>query len=244
MHETPPSPADCRVVELRQYTLQPGRREDLIALFDREFVETQEALGMTILGQFRDLDAPDRFVWLRGFRDMQARRQGLSAFYGGPVWKEHRTVANATMLDSDDVRLLRPAWPGSQLQPLPSRPPAGATGSAAGLLVAAVFTLRTPATDDAVLLARARERAAAASPDGSRPQWVAWYATESAPNDFPGLPVRDGLVLAAFALFDGIGRLGSADAWTRDTAALLGDHVAAAPEVRRLVPTSRSRVRA
>ncbi|TIT92200.1 MAG: NIPSNAP family protein, partial [Mesorhizobium sp.] len=31
------------VVELRQYTLKPGRRETLIALFDREFIETQEA---------------------------------------------------------------------------------------------------------------------------------------------------------------------------------------------------------
>lgn len=244
MQDTPPSAAGCRVVELRQYTLHPGRRDDLVTLFDREFVQTQEALGMTILGQFRDLDAPDRFVWLRGFSDMQARRQGLAAFYGGAVWKQHRTVANATMLDSDDVRLLRPAWPGSQLQPLASRPPASATGSAAGLLVAAVFTLRTPASDDASLLARARARTAASSPDGSRPQWVAWYATESAPNDFPALPVRDGCVLAAFALFDGIGRLESADAWARDTAALLQDRAAEEPEVRRLVPTSRSRVRA
>lgn len=242
MHDTPPCAADCRVVELRQYTLHPGRRDDLVTLFDREFVETQEALGMAILGQFRDLDAPDRFVWLRGFSDMEARRQGLAAFYGGPVWKQHRTVANATMLDSDDVRLLRPAWPGSQLQPLPSRPPAGAAGSAAGLLVAAVFPLREPVPD--ALLARVRDQPAAGSADGSRPQWVAWYATESAPNNFPGLPVRDGFVLAAFALFDGIGRLEAAGAWTRDTAALVGNHVAAEPELRRLVPTSRSRVRA
>src|SRR6185436_19195944 len=47
-----------RVVELRQYTLHPGMRDVLIDLFDREFVETQEALGMTVLGQFRDLDDP------------------------------------------------------------------------------------------------------------------------------------------------------------------------------------------
>lgn len=61
---------DLAIIELRQYTLHPGRRDELIELFDREFVETQEDAGIVVLGQFRDLDAPDRFVWLRGFRDM------------------------------------------------------------------------------------------------------------------------------------------------------------------------------
>jgi len=57
----------CPVVELRQYTLKPGKRDVLIDLFEREFIEPQEALGMTVVGQFRDRRSPDRFVWLRGF---------------------------------------------------------------------------------------------------------------------------------------------------------------------------------
>src|SRR5438034_9490808 len=101
------------VVELRRYTLRPGARETLIELFDRELVETQEGAGMAVIGQFRDLDEPDRFVWLRGFPDMDARARALAAFYGGPVWKEHGRAANATMVDSDDVLLLSPARPGS-----------------------------------------------------------------------------------------------------------------------------------
>jgi hypothetical protein len=68
------------ILELRQYTLHPGRRDDLIELFDREFVETQEAVGIQVIGQFRDLDKPDRFVWLRGFNDMPGRAQSLTAF--------------------------------------------------------------------------------------------------------------------------------------------------------------------
>ena len=99
----------CPIVELRQYTLHPGKRDVLIDLFDREFVESQEALGMKIIGQFRDLDDPNRFVWLRGFRDMPSRAQALEDFYGGPVWKAHREAANATMIDSDNVLLLHPA---------------------------------------------------------------------------------------------------------------------------------------
>ncbi|WP_404368681.1 NIPSNAP family protein [Corallococcus coralloides] len=98
----------CSVLELRQYTLHPGQRDVLISLFERAFIESQEVTGMHLIGQFRDEDRPDRFVWLRGFRDMASRREALSAFYGGPVWKEHRSAANVTMQDSDNVLLLRP----------------------------------------------------------------------------------------------------------------------------------------
>lgn len=96
------------MVELRQYLLKPGRTDDLIDVFDRELVETQEACGMRVIGQFRDLDRPDWFVWLRGFADMEARRQALTDFYDGPVWKEHGPAAADTMIDSDDVLLLEP----------------------------------------------------------------------------------------------------------------------------------------
>jgi hypothetical protein len=107
----------ARVVELRRYALRPGQRETLVELFDREFVESQEAVGMEILGQFRDLDDPDSFVWLRGFSDMQTRKHGLEAFYGGPVWKAHAAAANATMIDVDNVLLLRPLVGVSSLTP-------------------------------------------------------------------------------------------------------------------------------
>src|SRR5688500_130018 len=85
----PAAPSCCPIVELRQYTLHPGQRDVLIELFDREFIETQEAEGMRILGQFRDLGNPDRFVWPRGFPDMDTRKRALTAFYGGPAWKAH-----------------------------------------------------------------------------------------------------------------------------------------------------------
>lgn len=57
------------VVELRQYTLRPGQRDVLIDLFDREFVESQEADGMAIVGQFRDRPFDQAFA---DFFDRQA----------------------------------------------------------------------------------------------------------------------------------------------------------------------------
>src|SRR6478736_8621995 len=131
----------CPVVELRQYTLHPGKRDVLIDLFDREFVETQEEVGIKIIGQFRDLDHQNRFVWLRGFPDMTSRAKALNDFYSGPIWKAHREAANATMIDSDNVLLLCPASPtsGFQLEHA-SRAPVGSTVKQ-DLLVATIYHL-------------------------------------------------------------------------------------------------------
>ena len=82
--------ACCPIVELRQYVMKPGRRDELIALFEEHFIEGQEQYGSCIIGQFRQRTNPDQFVWLRGFRDMETRRQALQGFYYGPVWQEHR----------------------------------------------------------------------------------------------------------------------------------------------------------
>jgi NIPSNAP len=136
------------VVELRRYQLHPGARETLIELFDREFVEPQEAIGIKVIGQFRSLDDPDCFVLLREFADMPTRARALASFYEGPVWARHGAEANAGIVESDDVLLLHPAWPGSGFTLAAERPPPGATTIAAGLVVATIYHL-DPLTADA-----------------------------------------------------------------------------------------------
>lgn len=240
-----PSLPDCRIVELRQYTLHPGQRDVLIDLFDREFLETQEREGMRVIGQFRDLDQPDLFVWLRGFSDMQARRQALEAFYGGPVWAAHRDAANATMVDSDNVLLLHPAWTGAADGLPADRAAMDASGAAPGLLDATVFYLKEPATPE--LLAYCRERMDPTLRAGGA-RHTAWYASDASPNRFPRLPVREGehalLGLALFddaAAFDVFAQSGT---WQRDAAPGLAPWLARTPETHRLQPTARSALHA
>jgi hypothetical protein len=160
------------VIELRQYNLHPGRRDELIELFDREFVESQEAVGMTVLGQFRDVNGPHRFVWLRGFNDLASRAQSLGAFYGGPVWTAHKDVANATMVTFDDVLLLRP------LTPLPA-PGERGLGAAESRFVATIHLAETPWTAETF-----------PKPDAPI---LAAFTTLYAENNFPALPIREGI---------------------------------------------------
>lgn len=178
------------VVELRQYTLVPHGRDVLIELFEREFVESQEQVGMRLIGQFRSSDQPDRFVWLRAFRDMETRREALSAFYGGPVWKAHRERANATMIDSSNVLLLRPAGasPGVAAEGH-WRPPVGSDAVPPSRFVATICSL--PAPVDAKFVGFFEDRVKPAlSALGGEP--LTWFQTEPAENTFPALPVRTG----------------------------------------------------
>ena len=199
----PPAPARnaasalrSPIVELRQYTLHPGRRDTLIDLFEREFLDTQEAAGMRVLGQFRDLDAPDRFVWLRGFEDMASRRASLEAFYDGPAWRAHRDAP----VDLDFLEFF-----AAELHP---------SFAAAGASAIASFT------------------------------------TEYATNTFPRLPVREGEhVFAWFSRFADVAthaafreRLVAAPEW-RARAVALAQRLQGPPQILRLAPTSRSRLR-
>ena len=246
--ETSSQSGCCSVVELRQYTLHPGKRDVLIDLFDREFVESQEVLGMHVIGQFRDLDDPNRFVWLRGFRNMAERAEGLTAFYGGPVWKTNREAANATMIDSDNVLLLRPARASSGFSQESSyRPPPDAKEIPKSLVVGTIYYLNAPADDDFVGFFELTVKPALTETGASL---SAYFVTESSANNFPALPVREGEnVFIWFSCFR------DQEAYTHHVAVLansrhwsevseeLARRLKKEPEVLKLSPTRRSQLR-
>jgi hypothetical protein len=247
--QTKSSPLCCPVVELRQYTLHPGQRDVLIDLFEREFVETQEALGIKVIGQFRDLDHPDRFVWLRGFRDMPSRAKALTDFYGGPVWKAHREAANATMIDSDNVLLLRPALPtsGFSLENM-TRPPVGSDEVPASLVVATIYYVAGPVTPDFINFFEHKLRPVAESLGTTI---SASFVTETSENTFPALPVRTGEnVFVWFSTFPDLAvyenwetSLSRSQQWRGEISTALRRYLERTPEVLKLSPTVRSQLR-
>ena len=179
----------CPIVELRQYTLHPGKRDVLIELFEREFIEPQEELGMTIIGQFRDLNNPDRFVWLRGFQDITSRAQNLATFYGGPVWKANREAANATMIDSDNVLLLRPVRPNSGFAIEKSeRPPLENAERTKGIVTATIYYFDAPIDGGFTIFGEGTLGPTLAENGASI---SGCFVTETSKNTFPALPVRE-----------------------------------------------------
>ena len=189
------------IVELRMYILHPGRRGELIKLFEREFIETQEAVGIQVIGQFYDLDDPNQFVWLRGFNDMSARAQSLHAFYDGPIWKAHREAANATMINSDNVLLLRLPHESCGF-PLKdsNRPPLGSRAKQDGFIAATIYYFDAPVDSAFITYFENTIKPLLTEADV---EILAYFVTEESPNTFPRLPVREGeYVFVWFAGFD------------------------------------------
>lgn len=235
-------------MELRQYTLHPGTRDVLIELFDREFVESQEALGIRVIGQFRRVDEPNRFVWLRGFRDMPSRARGLTDFYDGSVWKANREAANATMIDFGDVFLLRPARPESGFSVGSDDGPQRGDGEPPrGLIVCTIYPFESAPGADFLDFFE-REIGPAATAAGAA--ILAYFVTEESPNTYPALPVRAGEpVFVWFSRFDDetayerhVARLATS-ARSSEVSQELASRLSGPVEVRRLSPTARSRVR-
>jgi NIPSNAP len=236
----------CPIVELRQYTLHPGKRDVLIDLFDREFVESQEALGMKVIGQFRDLDDPNRFVWLRGFRDMPSRAETLKDFYGGPVWKAHREAANVTMIDSDNVLLLHPATPTSGFSlGNRERPRPGSNEARSELIMATLYYFDAPVD---VSFVEFFEKTVKPAVNGSGATVLACFVTEHSENTFPALPVREGEnVFVWFARFTDaaayerhIAALTQSPRWRDEVSKELERRLKRPPEILKLSPTARS----
>jgi len=202
-------------------------------MFDSIFVDAQEAAGNTIMGQFRDLDRPDRFVWLRGFKDMEARPRTLDAFYTSATWQKHRNAANDTMIDVSDVLLLRP------LKPLPiGKRPQGE--AATGFVEVAVYAFDQSATAESITQFNTDLETAGA-------QAIAAYVSEKSANNYPRLPIRENEnVLVRIATFPSMdtynahrATLERASQW-QALAQRLRAKLKSDPQILRLTPTARS----
>jgi quinol monooxygenase YgiN len=169
-----------RVYELRRYRLRANKREALIELFEREFVETQIEAGMTLHGFYRDVNDPDAFVWSRSFSDMQCRANALASFYDGDVWKKWGSEANATMLNSDNVLLLKSAGLGSAF---------GGNYSHRGIVTISICSL-APGREMGFAAEWQNTVRPVLEAKGARID--ASFVTERSPNSFPRLPVREG----------------------------------------------------
>ena len=164
------------IIDIRDYRLAPGKRDQLIERCESLFFPEQERLGAKFVGSFRDADDPDRFVFLRAMPDLDTRLRVLTAFYAeGEMWRTHRDEVNSWLADTDDVLLVRPV----------SEWAAPATGpSVVGMYS---YIRREPLADPAPL---ERDVAAAVAAAGGR--LLVTFATDPAENNYPLHPIRTG----------------------------------------------------
>jgi hypothetical protein len=175
-----------QVVEFRRYTIKPGGRDQFTKYFESYFPEAFQQLGAIAFGDFQERKEINHFTWLRGFHDMDGRATANSAFYYGPLWKEHKATLNNLIDDSDNVLLLRPLNPARGVAVLPAVDPVLEPEGSKGVVVAQIFAVKPGSVDAFAAEAEAvfaKYRAA-----GAREAGV--LVTLDAANNFPQLPVR------------------------------------------------------
>ena len=180
---------------------------------------------------------------------MTSRAKALSDFYSGPVWKAHREAANATMIDTDNVLLLRPALPtsGFSFENM-KRPPVGSVEVPTSLVVATIYYFESPVAPDFINFF---EQMLSPSATSLGATISAYFVTENSENTFPALPVRAGEnVFVWFSTFQNsagyenyAAALSQSERWRDEVAVGLTRYLERAPEVLKLSPTARSQLR-
>jgi hypothetical protein len=232
---------DFPVVEFRRYAIRDGERERFARYFESYFPEAFQQLGAMALGQFLERDNAAWFTWLRGFRDLDARASVNSAFYYGPLWKEHRARMNDLLVDSDNVLLLRALEPARGIPVLPAVDVVSEASADRGIVAAQIFAVAPGRVDE--LAREAEETFAGYRKTGVREAGV--LVTLDVANNFPQLPVRtDGPYLVWFGIVPDDATLERRFKPLAERAAeSLRGQLRGLPELVLLDPTARSRLR-
>jgi hypothetical protein len=182
------------VIELRRYPIASGQRQAFAKYYDQWFPAAFEQVGVLVFGEFFERGQYN-FTWIRGFHTIEDHAIAQAQFYYGPVWREHRNLANALLPGVDDnVLQLHALSPQTEIPAMPVVDPVKEPKGAQGVVVAEIYAVKKE--DMQSFSQRALQAFSRFNVSGVRPAGV--LVTLDAPNNFPLLPVRtDGPYLVA-----------------------------------------------
>ena len=93
------------ILEIRHYTLKPGRREEFNEFFEQSNRSALRDAGMLVFGPLRDLEDTNKVHWIRAFESIDTRESLKSSFYNGPVWNTQIEPVAMSMIDHYEAEL-------------------------------------------------------------------------------------------------------------------------------------------
>ena len=232
------------VIELRRYPIAPGKRPIFAKYYEAWFPEAFEQLGVLVFGEFFERGTQNNFTWIRGFHTIEDHAIASARFYYGPVWREHKALANSLLPGVDDnVLELHALNARTEVPALPAVDPVAEPNGAQGIVIAEIYAVKKE--DMRLFSERALKAFSRYDVPGVRAAGV--LVTLEGPNNFPLLPFRtDGPYLVALHIVrDGSVLNDTFDpllAGTKQELTASG-MLRRAPEVLVLDPAKRSRLR-
>jgi len=94
-------------LELREYRIKGGKREEWIKLMEEKIIPFQVSKGLVVIGSFIALDEPDLYVWIRRFESEEDAERLYKEVYESDYWKNQIKPEADTMLERENIRNLR-----------------------------------------------------------------------------------------------------------------------------------------
>ena len=97
------------LIEFREYTCLPGKRDEWVKLMEEKIVPFQTSKGVVVIGMFISEADPDLYYWIRRFDNEAARVQIYKDVYESDFWKNEMAPKATECLDrtkTKNVRLL------------------------------------------------------------------------------------------------------------------------------------------
>ena len=176
---------EVKVIEIRNYLLKDGQREAYIEGFENYFVDTLNAEGNYVLGQFRIKGEDNRFVWIRGFDDMATRKEALQNFFGTKHWEKYKHIPGNLLVGYTNVHLLKPLHLADETGDSESGFPIAWFGRPKGVAVVD-FYIANEMRDQLIGFVNTTYDSlmhAAGVKD------ISYWVSETSPNNYPSLPV-------------------------------------------------------
>jgi hypothetical protein len=93
--------------ELRHYQIEPGHRDEWVALMEGQIIPFQTSQGMDIVGSFVDEENPDVYIWLRRFQSEEQRLMQYAAVYESGTWMNEIAPITNKLLRREHITVTR-----------------------------------------------------------------------------------------------------------------------------------------
>ena len=103
--------------ELRQYRVNPQKRQEWVELMENKIIPFQISKGMVVIGSFVGEEEKDLYVWIRRFESEEQRKALYASVYESDYWKNDISPLVGDMLDRERIVVTRlTATPKSVIQ--------------------------------------------------------------------------------------------------------------------------------
>ena len=95
------------LIELREYTVRPGKRDEWVKMMEEEIIPFQVSCGMVITGSWRGETDESVYVWMRRFESEEERVALYAKVYQSDWWKNEMSPRVPEHIDRSAIVVTR-----------------------------------------------------------------------------------------------------------------------------------------